>query len=147
MQRCRMVVLGVGQVISDRALMVLFWLMIFTPFTAYGSFQGLKEGEAKLTAEVTESSSTAALCDPEDTDACLRSASCTVESVKDRTGQYVCRASKSPCETGFRQSVDGRRDCEAIGGCRFVPGECFCPPLALCACGGGPPPRCLPASP
>ena len=86
-------------------------------------------------------------CGPDAMDACLRSHGCTVELIEDQAGKYLCRASKSPCETGFRQSVHGRRDCEAIGDCRFAPGECFCPPVALCACGGGPPPQCLPISP
>ena len=86
-------------------------------------------------------------CGPDAMDACLKSHGCTVELIKDQAGKYLCRASKSPCEKGFRQSVHGRGDCEAIGDCRFVPGECFCPPVALCACGGGAPPQCLPISP
>lgn len=147
MQRRRMVILAIGRVTSDRALTALFWLTIFTPFAAHANPQVFEEGQASLIAEATDSAVTAALCDPEDMDACLRSAHCTVRLIKDRPGQYICRASKSPCETGFRQSPGGRRDCEAIRGCKFVPAECFCPPLALCACGGGPPPQCLPASP
>ena len=142
-----MVVPNVSRVLSDRALMLSIWLTIFIPFTVHGSPQVFKEDQASSIAEVTDLVSTAELCDPNDMDACLRSANCTVEPIKDRPGQYYCRASKSPCETGFRQSVDGRGHCEAIGGCRFVPGECFCPPLALCVCGGGPPPQCHRASP
>lgn len=86
-------------------------------------------------------------CGPDAMNACLKSHGCTVELISDQAGKYLCRASTSPCETGFRQGVDGRQDCEAVTGCKFVPGECFCPPLALCACGGGAPAQCLRVSP
>ena len=86
---------------------------------------------------------------------CLRSTHCTLEHVTQ--SQYRCRPDEGPCEVGIQQS--DRRACEAQGGCRWDPGACYCPfngygrtavpdppnEGAACACGGGPPARCLPA--
>ena len=75
---------------------------------------------------------------------CIRSAECKLEQAGER-GKYACRESVGRCELGFRQAGEGdiRKDCEAIPGCRFEPGSCFCPPNVNCVCGGGPPAQCI----
>jgi hypothetical protein len=86
---------------------------------------------------------------------CLRARHCTMEHLD--PGQYHCRAAQGPCEEGLLQT--DRRACEAVAGCTFDPGQCYCPfpgygatqvpdrkddqEAGACACGGGPPPRCL----
>jgi hypothetical protein len=85
---------------------------------------------------------------------CLRSSHCTLEFVE--PGVYRCRPDQGSCEVGIGQS--DRVACEGVAGCRFDQGSCYCPfngygrtavpdPPATggaCACGGGPPPSCVP---
>ena len=75
---------------------------------------------------------------------CIRSSECKLQQLGEH-GKYVCRESVGRCEHGFRQAGDGdiRQDCEAIPGCQFEPGNCFCPPNVACVCGGGPPAQCF----
>ena len=70
---------------------------------------------------------------------CLASAKHTLWQDGQR---YVCRRAVSECERGFVQEKHGPEDCEALGECEFVPGQCYCPPQVVCVCGGGPPSRC-----
>jgi hypothetical protein len=67
---------------------------------------------------------------------CMNSAECTF------TSGYECRPAEGPCESGFRQSIDGPESCEAKENCSYLPGYCYCPPGMWCFCGGGPPPGC-----
>jgi len=69
--------------------------------------------------------------------------------------RYACRDKRGPCEVGLRQTDQAA--CEKRPQCEWRPGECFCPfpgygetavkdpdsPAAACACGGGPPARCV----
>jgi hypothetical protein len=75
---------------------------------------------------------------------CIRSTECKLQQTGEH-GKYVCRDSVGRCELGFRQAGDGdiRKDCEAMPGCHFEPGSCFCPPNVACVCGGGPPAQCV----
>ena len=74
---------------------------------------------------------------------CIHSTECKLEQAGER-GKYACRAATGHCELGFRQAGDGdiRKVCEAIPGCQFEPGSCYCPPNVACFCGGGPPAQC-----
>ncbi len=73
---------------------------------------------------------------------CINSGVCTLEFADPDTGTYLCRDAADSCEQGFRQRTDTAATCTERGGCRFVPGFCYCPPDVVCVCGGGPPPTC-----
>ncbi len=87
---------------------------------------------------------------------CLTSMDCTLRLIA--PDHYECRAASGPCETGILQ--EDKKACEARTACRFVPGNCYCecpgPGVTMrvpdvvadgfncgCACGGGPPSRCI----
>jgi hypothetical protein len=77
---------------------------------------------------------------------CRKSPDCTLVQDESQGSGYLCRAAQGPCEQGFRQEGNSREECEEREGCRFEPGDCYCPPEVTCVCGGGPPPRCVEAA-
>lgn len=97
-------------------------------------------------------------CDAMTAAECLQSPSCVlVRTAPLPQAAYACRPAAGPCEGGVGQ-FDARfaADCAARAGCRFAAPECFCPSTAhtrvpslpspvACTCGGGEPPRCVPA--
>lgn len=72
---------------------------------------------------------------------CLESAACTLNLNK-TSKTYQCLPAKDHCELMFRQSEGLEETCESKQGCEFIPAQCYCPPGALCVCGGGEPPQC-----
>lgn len=87
---------------------------------------------------------------------CLASTDCTLHHLG--STNYDCRPSAGPCEVGLRQG--DRTGCQARTGCVFDPGSCYCSCEGYghtkavaeeyggcaCACAGGPPSMCKPAS-
>lgn len=74
---------------------------------------------------------------------CFSTGNCMLVGGENRSGKYQCVNPSNICESGFNQRKDGKKECERNKGCRFVPGECYCPPMTLCICGGGTPPACI----
>jgi hypothetical protein len=97
-------------------------------------------------------------CDDMTAAQCLLAARCVLEAVPRGDPRYVCREAKGPCEGGIAQfpALAFKAHCEGKAGCRYVPARCFCPtaqtrvratpPPINCACGGGPPHRCMAAA-
>jgi len=75
---------------------------------------------------------------------CIDSSDCTLQQLGPPGSEYTCSESTHPCEKDFRQRSGTRKECEAKGGCVYVPQSCYCAPDVLCVCGGGPPRQCLP---
>lgn len=72
---------------------------------------------------------------------CIKSSECTLSPVE--INKYICRAATGKCELDFIQFENSKQSCETKQGCKYVPGNCYCPPDMLCRCGGGPPPKCV----
>ena len=73
--------------------------------------------------------------------ACLESDGCVLVLVGEEGEGYLCREAENDCE---RQPT--QEGCREMPGCEWDPGQCYCPPGVLCACGGGPPPICREAA-
>ena len=99
------------------------------------------------TALSCSSSSSAPPCDAMSESQCIDSSECTLVLASPQPPDYTCVAARNACEQGFVQRTGDATSCEATQGCKFVPGECYCPPDLVCVCGGGPPPQCEPAGP
>ena len=88
---------------------------------------------------------------------CAKSSRCFLDHVSSSPPRYLCRDKKGPCEEGINQW--DKRACLAKPGCEHLEGSCYCPfpgygetavpdevdakRGGACACGGGPPPRCV----
>ena len=78
---------------------------------------------------------------------CIRSEKCKLTGGEGANAKYHCRDSVDSCERRFTQESGTKEACESQPGCTFIPGSCYCPPLALCLCAGGPPRNCKSTKP
>lgn len=69
-------------------------------------------------------------------DTCIANPRCILTGSEDRDPGYECVPSRGGCEEL------GMGDCLSDLGCRWDPGECYCPEGLDCACAGGPAPVC-----
>ena len=129
------------------------------PAVALMGFSGWGKGDVEYPIKiknyngtVAQASSAQSSCESLDQSACFHNKDCVIDCGAAANSYrcekpYFCRSKKSPCETNWS---GGKENCEAIKGCHFDPGGCFCPcdfrlpnePMCNCACGGGPLPRC-----
>jgi hypothetical protein len=73
---------------------------------------------------------------------CIKTPACTL--VQKGVNDYQCRGAVGKCEVDFIQWGEKQiESCETKPGCKYVPGNCYCPPDVLCRCGGGKPPQCV----
>lgn len=70
-------------------------------------------------------------------DDCITNPRCMLWGSENQDPSYVCRRALGICEP----IVDAVA-CTSNPYCNWDPGDCYCPEGALCACGGGPAPKC-----
>ncbi len=90
-------------------------------------------GEGEGEGEVPE-----ALCAQMQPDPCIAHHACVLELVAEPEGElYRCRPARNVCE----REVEPDK-CNAVEGCDYSFGDCYCPANVDCDCGDGAPPMC-----
>lgn len=76
-------------------------------------------------------------CEDMARDDCVASPRCVLWGSEELDPGYACRSALTECErrTGVQACLQGPA-------CSWDPGACYCPEGALCACAGGPAPKC-----
>lgn len=69
-------------------------------------------------------------------DNCIEQPGCVLWGSDDLDPGYTCRDAVHACEFNTPDN------CTDMPGCTWDPGSCYCPEGGVCACGGGPAPKC-----
>lgn len=70
-------------------------------------------------------------------DTCISVGGCALFGDELMGSGYRCEPAITPCE-----ALPSREQCQLANACSWTSGGCYCPEREVCACAGGPPPRC-----